>query len=246
MKGANEILGVGENATLSEIKKAYHRLALQFHPDKNNEPGAQDKFREIHEAYTSLSACRKESPPAFGDIVIDAIRWMLAESPVLTEEIAERIRTMLAQYADYLTPMMMSYMLSKLKPVRVLSPSLDDLLDQNVFVAEDKFTVPMWHHELEFDHVIYRCVPQLPPNVQIDDWNQLAVDVRADISDVLKTGEISFMLGKKQFKINAAALTVSPKQCMKLKGCGVPKVNTSDILDTSTLEDIDVTVYLHT
>lgn len=59
MKNYYEILGVSETATQTEIKKAYRKLALQFHPDKNHETGSEDKFKEIAEAYDNLSSKSK-------------------------------------------------------------------------------------------------------------------------------------------------------------------------------------------
>jgi curved DNA-binding protein CbpA len=51
-----QILGVAENASRDEIKKAYRRLAKQNHPDANpNDPKAADRFKEIGEAYSVLS-----------------------------------------------------------------------------------------------------------------------------------------------------------------------------------------------
>ena len=50
-----EILGVKEDASTDEIRKAFQVLARKYHPDINKEPGAEDKFKEISEAYAVLS-----------------------------------------------------------------------------------------------------------------------------------------------------------------------------------------------
>src|ERR1041385_5196692 len=49
-----EILGVQRDASPEDIKKAYRRLARQYHPDVNREPGAEEKFKEIAAAYEVL------------------------------------------------------------------------------------------------------------------------------------------------------------------------------------------------
>lgn len=56
-----EILGVGKSATAAEIKSAYRKLALSWHPDRNKSPEATDKFKEINEAYAILSDPQKKS-----------------------------------------------------------------------------------------------------------------------------------------------------------------------------------------
>ena len=50
-----ELLGVERTADDKTIKSAYRRLAIQYHPDKNRDPGAAARFRELAEAYAVLS-----------------------------------------------------------------------------------------------------------------------------------------------------------------------------------------------
>lgn len=57
-----DILGVNKSATPSEIKKAYHKLAMQYHPDRNSEnKDSEKKFKEINEAYDVLKDQQKKS-----------------------------------------------------------------------------------------------------------------------------------------------------------------------------------------
>ncbi len=62
-KNYYEVLGVSENSTQDEIKKAYRKLAVQFHPDKNpsNKKEAEARFKEISEAYYVLSDSTRRS-----------------------------------------------------------------------------------------------------------------------------------------------------------------------------------------
>ncbi len=54
-----EILGVGRNATPEELKSAFRKLAREYHPDVNKAPDAEEKFKEINEAYAVLSDSEK-------------------------------------------------------------------------------------------------------------------------------------------------------------------------------------------
>lgn len=52
-------LGLPRGASEEEVKRAYRRQALRFHPDKNKEPGAEERFKEVAEAYDVLSDPKK-------------------------------------------------------------------------------------------------------------------------------------------------------------------------------------------
>ncbi len=56
-----EVLGVSRNAQNADLKKAYRRLARQYHPDVNEDPNATERFKEISEAYEILSDDQKRA-----------------------------------------------------------------------------------------------------------------------------------------------------------------------------------------
>ncbi|MBL4647561.1 MAG: DnaJ domain-containing protein [Gammaproteobacteria bacterium] len=68
MKNYYHTLGVSRSASATEIKKAYRSLARKYHPDKNKAAGAEDKFKEVQEAYDVLKDPEKKAMhEQFGD-----------------------------------------------------------------------------------------------------------------------------------------------------------------------------------
>src|SRR5919107_1950104 len=57
-----EVLGVGREATEEDLKKAYRRLAMKFHPDRNQgDKDAEARFKEVNEAYDVLKDAEKRA-----------------------------------------------------------------------------------------------------------------------------------------------------------------------------------------
>ena len=56
-----ERLGVSKNASQDEIKRAYRKMSKKYHPDINKEPGAEEKYKEVQEAYETLSDDQKRA-----------------------------------------------------------------------------------------------------------------------------------------------------------------------------------------
>ena len=67
-----EILGIQKSATPEELKRAYRKLALQYHPDRNKTKEAEEKFKEVTKAYEVLSdPQKKQAYDQFGEAAFD-------------------------------------------------------------------------------------------------------------------------------------------------------------------------------
>jgi molecular chaperone DnaJ len=69
-----EVLEVGRDATPDDLRRAYRTLAKQYHPDVNKDPGAEERFKEINEAYAVLSSEeRKAAYDRFGHAAVEGM-----------------------------------------------------------------------------------------------------------------------------------------------------------------------------
>ena len=76
-----DILGVSKRASADEIKKAYRKQALEWHPDKHkdNKEAAEKRFKEINEAYQILSDSQKrQAYDQFGHSAFSPSFWYIA------------------------------------------------------------------------------------------------------------------------------------------------------------------------
>lgn len=139
----------------------------------------------------------------------------------------------------------------------VISVSLGDLMgDNNIYVLEhdDKtFYVPLWHTELYYNmgktdntsvDLIVRCIPVTPSHIYIDTNNDIYIDIRMKIADLLEKQCIEFEVGGKNFKISAETLYIKNNQTYVLPRVGIPTINAKNMYDTSDKSSIIVNIEL--
>ena len=139
----------------------------------------------------------------------------------------------------------------------VISVSLDDLMgENNIYVLEHdekKFYIPLWHTELYYKlgktdntsvDLIVRCIPTTPSHIYIDSNNDIYIDIRMRILDLLEKQCIEFEIGGKKFMINAAALYIKNNQTYVLSGAGIPIINSKNMYDIAEKSSIVVNIEL--
>ena len=133
----------------------------------------------------------------------------------------------------------------------VISVSLDDLFEpNNIYILEHdykKFYIPLWHTELYYKlgekdntsiDLIVRCIPKIPSHIFIDANNDIYVDIRMKIADLLDKKCIEIDIGNRVFIVDADALYIKNTQTYVLHGAGIPIINIKNIYDTSEKSSI--------
>jgi DnaJ-class molecular chaperone len=139
----------------------------------------------------------------------------------------------------------------------IISVSLDDLFgENNIYILEHdekKYYIPLWHTELYYKvgekdntpiDLIVRCIPTTPSHIYIDTNNDIYIDLRMKITELLEKKQISFQIGSKHFTIPASLLYVKDNQTYVLKGQGIPIIHSKNMYDTSEKSSIFVNIEL--
>lgn len=147
----------------------------------------------------------------------------------------------------------------------ILKPSLKDVIQNNISVVQfegQTFYVPLWHSELHYriedegddasKQLIVRCIPELPEHMSIDSNNELHIDVRADIKELLNkwskgSGALRIPLYDSEFvEVQVRELHVVPRQTIVLRNNkhGISLICSTNIYDVANKAPICVHVHL--
>lgn len=143
----------------------------------------------------------------------------------------------------------------------ILKPSLKDVIQNNISVVQfegQTFYVPLWHSELHYriesEHdaskqLIVKCMPELPEHMSIDANNELHIDVRADIKELLNRGSgvLRIPLYDSEFvEVQVKELHVMSRQTIVLRNnkYGISLICSTNIYDVANKAPICVHVHL--
>jgi len=139
----------------------------------------------------------------------------------------------------------------------ILKPSLKDVLQNNISVVQfegQTFYVPLWHSELHYraangKQLIVRCMPDLPEHMSIDVNNELHIDVRADVKELLNraTDVLRIPLHDDDcVELRVSELHIVPRQTIVLRNNkhGISLISANDIYDVVNKAPVCVHVHL--
>jgi hypothetical protein len=283
------------------LKKQYRKMALKWHPDKNKEPGANQKFQRINDAYEYLlnvtndvdtdtdNNKNADTDNNYLNILNEFIKSLIKSTSKediinkivmecnniteaylkhkfeeLDKEVSLEIYHFLYKYKDILyisdniLELVSLTIKEKLKNDRIfiLKPELSDIMNHNIYklvVDDSVYLVPLWHSELYFDapnnsEIIVLCQPKLPPQVLIDEHNNIYynkdISINCELSYLIKDKYVSFELGGKWFSIPLDKLYIKEEQNYRFKGQGIAQIIDTDMYDIKTRGDVNVKIKL--
>jgi hypothetical protein len=134
----------------------------------------------------------------------------------------------------------------QIEEIIVLNPNLDDLFNQSVYKLkvgeEETCLVPLWHSELIYDkhNLQVQCEPELPENVQLDEYNNVHIWLKYGIGELWSKDRIDFSLGSQMFEIQVESLRLKREQYLVLEKKGILVPNKTNIFSVKDVSDIYV------
>lgn len=134
----------------------------------------------------------------------------------------------------------------------ILNPSIDNLLNEDIYklnYEDNEFYVPLWHNEVTYDvsghSIIVKCIPDLSKHINIDEYNNILVNISLSISSLLERKNIELIIGSKPYNIPVYDLKIIKSQTYILSGCGIPKIDSSNLFNNKHKSDVHIYITLN-
>jgi len=165
----------------------------------------------------------------------------------LDREVAENIYKYLQRY--YLLFGLSIESLDRLsnildRNIITLVPSIDNILNHDIYILDhkgDKYHIPLWHNELEYDNIIVHISPITPRNISIDEFNNIHASIKLSIVNIFTLSTYSVYIGSRLFEINIRELYIKPNQTKCFANQGFAQIDTTNIFSITKQSN----VYIH-
>lgn len=288
---ACDILDLNKNYSAEELKKKYRLYALKYHPDKNKDPGAEEKFKEINGAYVYLSENMHNQGDMFKDqnynVLFESFLKSLLVGESIPSEIVHIITNIVNDYKkislnlfEKCNKSQITYIYEFINQYKyifhideefikqiyeliqkkyvddnliIINTTLTDLINNNIYVLTidgNTYYIPLWHNELYYDlddnkQLIVKCIPNLDKNIFIDHQNDIYIDIRCKMDDLLEKKHIEYKLGDNILYIPAHELRIKKKQLYILANNGIPIIDLHDIYNVDNKSNIIFTIEIY-
>lgn len=260
-KKARSILGLTCKYTEKDLKKAYYSLSLQYHPDKN--PEGEEVFKEINEAYTFLNnetdsntiedynSMMTEYMEYLFDIDADTFHFVqngINKSYQFSLDTVQKFdQQLLSKLRKFINIPSMFSSNQINKPIYTLKPSLNSVLNKEIFVLEVKketYFIPLWHDILEYDDFEVHIYPQTDSHIQINDDKNITLDIHFFLHELfLNKKKTVHITDEYTCEINTEELLLKQEQTYLIHGKGIPlhiKCNhTNDVHNDNSIYNVE-------
>ena len=128
-----------------------------------------------------------------------------------------------------------------------LKPKLNDIFENNVYkliYENDTYLIPLWHHELYYDEICVKIIPELPDNIEIDENNNIIIYKKACIRELLNKENIDIYVGNKCVKLEVNKIKIKQHQNIILYKQGISRIDHSNIYNISNVSNIIIKLNL--
>uniref|UniRef100_A0A6C0C3Z0 J domain-containing protein n=1 Tax=viral metagenome TaxID=1070528 RepID=A0A6C0C3Z0_9ZZZZ len=265
-----------DNVNDEHIKKQYRLMALKFHPDKNKQENANEKFIEIQTAYEFLQGTDENNTNNYETFFKDFI-YSINRSDLYTflsnissnydENIKEyiskidtkiliQIYNLIVIYKDifYINDNTIEIIETFIKnniETYTINTTLYDMLNANVYkidINNEELIIPCWHNHLEYDNNLHIfCKPiNNCENLYFDSMYNIYYNVYYNINDIFDKQHITFEIENKTFIYPVEELQIKNIQKIIFQNQGIPKINISNMLECDDKNNVIILLHLST